>query len=85
MSNLKIDLLKNVDSQDIESLLFYRCDITCSESNFHLFMNIYKIIDITTKTIARQYTTQSQSNIICEAMLASDNALIYLSSHQEDT
>jgi hypothetical protein len=46
VSNLKIDLLKNVDPQDIGSLLFYRCDITCSESNFHLFMNIYKLIDI---------------------------------------
>jgi hypothetical protein len=39
-------------------------------------MIIYKLTDITTKTIARQYTTQSQSIIICEAMLASDNALI---------
>jgi hypothetical protein len=38
-------------------------------------MNIYKLIDIITKTIATQDTTQSQS-IICEAMLASDNALI---------
>lgn len=61
--NLKIYLLENVDSQDIGRLLFFRDDITCSESNFHFFMNIYKLIDITTKTIARQETTQSQSII----------------------
>ena len=74
VSNLKIDLLDNVDPPDIGSLLFYG-DLACSESNFHLFMNVYKLIDIITKTIATQDTTQSQS-IICEAMLASDNALI---------